>query len=243
MFKAVFGGAFTLTYFPHSNGVPISPPTQTPVARIFDRLPSTDEIDSGSGAIQSPNAWSESTTSPYPRGIVVTAIADAGDNTKSKRYWVGLKYIPVTGGSATYDIETFELVRPEGALLNMMPSVAEIRGYDGNLKTYFKDVEIETFVLVALGKVKQTLKFRKVDFAHVENLDELKPAVIYQALTDMWSDKVIEDEPKFERWMKEAESYLKREIESVVLEYDSNKDDSLSSTEAQKQIGIVHFTR
>lgn len=229
MLQKPFGGAFTASYYPHVNGEPINPPAQTPTIYVFESNPSDAAISAGTGAIGAAiTTWTESTD--YVRTFTIPAVTDP-TGQKSKRYWIGLKYLAVSGGSATYDREEFELVQPDGQLIDPTPTSTEVKNYDINLETYFTIVQIDSYVAVAEAKVKQTLKDKKIVWTNIENPDVLKPLIVYKTLCDMWLKESNETDDKFDRWYKEYLELYTNALNTIVLEYDANNDDDLSEEE------------
>lgn len=228
MLQKPFGGAFTASYYPHVNNERINPPAQTPSIYIFEHNPSDADILAGTNAIGVEiTTWVE--TTDYVRTFTVPAVADS--SVKVKRYWIGLKYLAVSGGTATYDREEFELVQPDGQLQDPTPTATEVKAYDANLTTYFTDVVIDVYASIAESKLKQTLRNKKIVWTNIENPDALKPLIIYKSLADMWSKEVVEEGDKFDVWRKEYQELYQGALDSLVLEYDANSDDDLSEEE------------
>lgn len=238
-----FGGAFTLNYYPKVDGEPFDPPSQTPSIYVFDSNPSIDMIDNGTNAIGSEIAsWGEGTANV--RTITIPAIADPGDSTKRKRYWVGLKYTAVTGGSDTYDIELFELVRPDGHTAEVEPTATEVKARDNELVTFYPtDTPIDNVVDGCIVKLKAHFRSQGVQWYQIKNPEELKDVIIWFALQDLYLAKRKEPDDFFDLKFRAYKTLFEGTRDALEIEFDSNEDNDISESEAEKKPSHVVFVR
>lgn len=242
MLTKSFGGDFTFPYYPHVGGDAFDPPSQTPTIYVFDAAPDPTAARNGTGAIETISSWTEGTANYRP--FTVSAIADPDDGTKSKKYWVAINYVPVTGGSSTVDVLQFILQTPDGQTAEVTPTAAEMKQRDTTLATYYStDSDIDNYVSNAETKLKAFLSNQGYHWTRIENPEDLKESVIYWALTDMMVAQINEEGDRFSI---KAESYKELMMtlrNQLRLEYDANNDDSVTATEENAVPGKFNFIR
>lgn len=241
----LWGSAFSLDYRPLKDGVAFDPVTsQTPSIYVFESRPSPETIDSGSGAIGSEiTSWNESTANI--RVISIPAIADPKTQEKSKIYYVGLKYIAVSGGTATYDVVPFALTRPEGHTSNLTVTAAELKLYDSNLAVFYPtDSVIDNYIANAVTQITDMLDRKGFEFENILNIEKFKESLAYLTLSRMWLHKIKEDNDRFYIWAQDYKDKFEVAFSAIKFEYDKNEDDELTSDEQQEQAtAVLYFTR
>lgn len=227
-----FGEPFIMAYYPMVDGMQISPPAQAPSIYIFEHNPSPSDIDDGASALGSEiTLWGED--KDYVRSISIPAIADDAGSTDTKNYWIGLKYIAAQGGSHTYDILQFRLERPDGKLTTAMPTVAELHSREATLETYYKDEsDIENYVRSAHIITKSHFRALGVDWADIENPEDIKEVVIYMALAKLFQNRRREEgdtfDIKFIHYLQLAQDLLGQ----LKIEHDADSNNEVTDMES-----------
>lgn len=238
-----FGGAFTFEYYPHVGGTAINPPSQTPSIYVFEHNPSVDDIDAGTDAVGSEiTSWTE--TIDNVRSITIPNVSDPGGSDKYKNYWLGIKYIAVSGGTATYDVQLFRLQRPDGQTSDPTPTTLEVRAADEEMTTFFPtDAPITNAIRTTEAKLKAFYKSKSVLWTQIENPEELKNVIIYYTLMNLYLGKRREPEDFFDLKYQEYRALFEGSRDALVLEYDSNNDDHISAAEESRRVNRVIFRR
>lgn len=242
MLTKPFGGAITFPYYPKVDGDAINPPSQTPSIYVFDYRPSPTDIDNGTNAIGVEiTTWTE--TAANYRPFTIPAIADdAVRADKYKDYWVGIKYVAVASGSATYDVKQFRLVRPDGATADPKPTTTELLEFDHTVNDYYTDeITLENYIEGAETKLRAWFAGQGVRWETIENPEDLKTTIIYCALKDLWLNQRQDDGDKFEKKHDEFKSLYKMLRDQLKIEHDANDNDEVTTVEAQTKPSKVTF--
>ena len=237
-----FGSAFTFDYYPLVGGDAITPVAQTPAIYIFDAKPSDADARAGTGSIETITVWTEITAGYRP--FTVAAISDPADGTKDKKYYAAINFMVATGGTVTVDVQEFTLSRPQGFTATPLPSVAEVKVLDKSVANHFTDQQITDAAATAQSLVRAGLTAKGYEWSRIRNSNELKLAITYRAISELWWDEISEENDRFDRKYISSMALAHSLVDELRLAYDTNDDDTIDETEGNTPAqGVIRLIR
>lgn len=238
-----WGSQFTLNYYPRVDADVVNPPTQTPSIYVFAHNPSTADIDTGTNAIGVEiTTWGE--TVDNLRTITIPAVADPGGSTKTKDYWVGIKYKLHASGTSTYDVQPFQLTRPDGHTAATLPTAEDLTERDSTLATYYSNTaDIDDQIAAAQLNVRAWFAGRGMKWAQIENPEDLKEIIIYDALADLFVDLIKRPDDNFSIKAKHYREMTTTLREQLKIQYDADNNAEVADIEEDQSAGVIIFGR
>jgi len=219
-----FGQDFTYTVTPLIDNEVVTgiPSDQTVTAYVYSQQPTPAQILAGTGYVVT-NAITYTTGSFV---FTIPAITDPDQNSmvSYRDYWVGVKYILKAGGQVQVDIRAIKLTRAVAHDRAISVSVSDLTAIYPGLLTFTDTGKATASITLALSWLQRKLKNRGYEYQLIHNLNDLKIAVQYRALAQLMLPLIRSGNSQFQALYDDYKETADGYVDSMVLEYDSNKD-------------------
>lgn len=154
--------------------------------QVYASAPERSDILAQTGGILGVAVTTGSTQTDGSYQIVLPQLADPNPNTEDTyiQYWLGVRYIPASGGQAQCHIEEIRAERDFVFLNRLGITQAIIESYDRNAGFLFgaNSSLLANLTKLVEGEFRKFFKTRNVALEDIKNMSDFQAAAVYKIL-------------------------------------------------------------
>jgi hypothetical protein len=240
-----FGKSFKRWFYPIIDGE--SPDgvltSQNPAIYIFRDQPGREAAQSGTGALQTIGSWTWSATDAgWYYNVAAINDPDPISTTHNRIFWEAVNFRVESGAQIQTDVRAFYVERVAGLSHNVSVSETDLKEYFPQLDSISTPAQREQQIVLAVEDIKARLKNKGFEWARIHRVDRLNIAIAHRVLYMLMLIQVQQGNDKYAIKYTEFKAIFDTTIESLVMEYDSNKD-GLPDAQVTQGSGPIRIIR
>jgi hypothetical protein len=198
--------------------------TEAPTIYIFNFKPDRSIASAGTNALATVSSWSN-TQDGRGKKFTIPAIDDPNPTsaTDAYSYYIAINFKLQSGEQTQTVIRLLPIRRIVAHHSSARPLVEDIQSLHPEIRSFFKDSQIESAIQSAEYMTKGHLKVSGYDYASIWNPDELKTQITYQALALLCLSQ-IESGGAWEAKYNEYKSISEGILASITVLIDVDKN-------------------